>query len=71
MQVYKPHLGAYQLYQVDKYYGRKINTEFGLKRELEVSVFNYQIKLTFEIKFQGFLEFQFNFVLCTLDFGLI
>lgn len=67
MQVYKPHLGAYQLYQVDKYYGRKINTEFGLKRELEVSVFYYQIKLTFEIKFQGFLEFQFNFVLCTLD----
>lgn len=63
MQVYKPHLGAYQLYQVDKYYGRKINTEFGLKRELEVSAFYYQIKLTFEIKFQGFLRIPIQ--LCT------
>jgi hypothetical protein len=37
MQVYKPHQGAYQLYQVDKYYGRKISSESGFKRELEVS----------------------------------
>ena len=36
MQVYQHSLDSYQLYQVDKYYGRKINTESGLKRELEV-----------------------------------
>ncbi|CAG2165985.1 unnamed protein product [Oppiella nova] len=36
MQVYQQSLDSYQLYQVDKYYGRKINTETGLKRELEV-----------------------------------
>jgi hypothetical protein len=36
MQVYQQNLDSYQLYQVDKYYGRKINSESGLKRELEV-----------------------------------
>ncbi len=36
MQVYQHNLDSYQLYQVDKYYGRKINSESGLKRELEV-----------------------------------
>ncbi|CAG2103774.1 unnamed protein product [Medioppia subpectinata] len=36
MQVYQQSVDSYQLYQVDKYYGRKISTETGLKRELEV-----------------------------------
>ncbi|XP_054159702.1 inositol hexakisphosphate kinase 2-like [Oppia nitens] len=36
MQVYQHNLDSYSLYQCDKYYGRKINSEIGIKRELEV-----------------------------------
>lgn len=36
MQVFHVESGAYQLYAVDKYYGRQINTECGLRRELEI-----------------------------------
>jgi inositol-hexakisphosphate 5-kinase len=36
MQLYQPNVDSYQLFQVDKYYGRRINSESGLKRELEV-----------------------------------
>lgn len=38
MQVYhKSANNSYRIYQADKYYGRKIKNELGLKAELEVS----------------------------------